>query len=319
MPSLGLRRVALGLLEDDVSIDHVVDLYWDLLSRPMATISLFYSLYFLVEIERVEEARFDFVNLRNRLEEGLMDYGVYSVLRELSHVFNQYEFSAEVNGFDRKSVGSWLVRGRENLVKRHVENDVEGVQQVKILAKNLLLNSRFLSAARKRTAVATEDGHKEFLFTARNLVGPERFSNVELLLTTARALFENEENWDPLFGGKSWGAVCTHLLRRDDLPKTAWVDQSFSVQHNTGAWLNKVEPELSDSEVAVETFGGELNGDRVTLPTGETEDLVDAVWEFYVDRLLDAVQGGDIDTVLNVAENFSQNLSINIRRFRRIL
>ncbi|NIS19021.1 MAG: hypothetical protein GWN18_03500, partial [Thermoplasmata archaeon] len=81
---------------------------------------------------------------------------------------------------------------------------------------------------------------------------------MELFLTAARELFRNGGRWDPLFGGESWAAVCDHLLRRDDIPDTAWVDQSFSVQHNTGAWLNKVSPVERDLFAAMEVFGGDL-------------------------------------------------------------
>lgn len=56
------------------------------IGQPIRGVSLFYALYYLVEIEGVQEAAFDFNHLRSEYYDAIGWYGVYTALTEFSHV-----------------------------------------------------------------------------------------------------------------------------------------------------------------------------------------------------------------------------------------
>lgn len=343
------------------STSATADVILNSVGRPLRGASLFYALYWLVEIEGIEAAAFDFQQLRQEYHDGFYWYGIYSIARELSHINEEYL----VEGFSVGEHTRNLVRDVEFMddvveerqlspvkLRRHAaslirEDDLED------LAGKFFTQAPDLSAARP---VDTEAGIREIadMLNELQIIGamerPRAFARMALdvfdnaryvefgddtreqldsgfgelppavrdappgsdvahafaqLNPTAKARLAGLSGWRVGdFDGPGWLGIADHLLRRDQLSQTAWVDQSWALTHNNGNWLNKVEPlgfSLAE-EINADIGGG---GRNMVLPLG------------VLMNLLDANQEGDMETVFDVAVRFNDQVGIDLRRLRR--
>jgi hypothetical protein len=65
----------------------------------------------------------------------------------------------------------------------------------------------------------------------------EELFKMEVVITASRM---NRTGWKDAFGGKAWASIARAANQYDDMPRTAWVDMMWSVQHNNNNFIDKV-------------------------------------------------------------------------------
>lgn len=297
-------------------IERITDVVFSTVGRPLKSASLFYALYWLVEIEGVTEAAFAFKRERERQSIGFWWYGTFSMASEFSNASSRYFIVGEpisnILNLDRVDL-SITEHAREFLFP---DDDVMGPA-----AEELLLRVQDL---RQFTVQRDLAGYTNTYIQLRNQLEGDRFRDLGPWNEIARDLFQvmpatnkgpdlivsNEETgWGLNFNGPAWVGIGNHLLRRDDLSDTAWVDQSWAVQHNNRAWFDKIDFGIGfegPDEAAVRAI--KPNVQRV-----RARDVGDAAL-----ALLDANLEGDMETVFEAAVEYDQKVEgINLRRLAR--
>lgn len=334
----------------------------DTVARPLSGAALFYALYWLVEIEGVAEAAFDFRQHVEAYWRGFYWYGIFSSVGEASSMFDKYY------------VDGWLVN-------RYLEADtvipLQGEDEETLELLREAIGSR-LTAHQLTPALMDEhinevigpdldDDAREVLddlfkeagtIRQRKIVGETDRFGVESLLQIADlvldvmddpepaieaigALFSRSGTvsdylaevpqpdipdavWDgfnfqekiivagasgwrsPEWNGPGWAGITDHLMRRGELSKTAWVDQSWSIEHNNRNWLDKISYKQSERDAAAEFLVPDI------------EDPNDRVVRGALIEVLDAAQEGDIERVFDAAVLFNDAAGVNLRRQRRL-
>lgn len=293
------------------------------IQRPLRTVSNYYCLYHLVELDGVDELAFDWKMYRDDLFRAFYLYGVYTVAKELCHVAEQYYFE-----------GRRLLR-YVHLLNELPDDSGHGIIDV---AERSLEAARALSPTHPDLAAhfAARGGnyqspvrHQPSIESISQFVteverATQAFTHPDRLLTTAsevfttgvhtgRAISETSEvieqqttGWMENFNGPAWRGIVDHLERRDAYPPTSWVDVSLALEHNGGGWFDKVHlaPEERDVAMRVE--------DQRHLPN-ETMVRMD-----NLAGLLDAGREEHMGTLRRYAEAYD-DLGYNLRRYRHLL
>lgn len=105
--------------------------------------------------------------------------------------------------------------------------------------------------------------------------------------------------------GPGWTGITCHLLRRDELSETAWIEQCWSIEHNNATWMDKID--IQDSERGVV---------REVAATPFAHDLVDPVIFDALRGLLDAARDGDKALIFDYAVQYGNEAGVNLRRLR---
>lgn len=277
---------------------------YNVLGQPVSSGSLFYALYWLDEVRNETEAAFDFTQLRNDLWDGFQVYGLYSVVRELGVAFDHFWIDGEV-------MSSYHDRG----AFREAETRI--TEQVSSGDSEYLASLVIDSAPLKREKQFRADGEAMFnlLMTAEEqwsaISEPDRFLSAaeDIFSKPPQGGLRPEFGWQDQYGGDAWGAICRHLLRAGDLPKTVWINQSWAIQHNNTIWLNKLQiPRQERSDVS-EVFHRIYPGNHL-VGTLSNEEIFDTALR----RLLDERKKGNMEPVFAYAWEFTDELEINLRR-----
>lgn len=128
------------------------------------------------------------------------------------------------------------------------------------------------------------------------------------LLETYRQIYA-QLDWRRGFGGEGWAGICDHLLRitDDNISLRLWTDQSWAVEHNNNGWLDKIDKNQKEDDVARAAL---------TDPGIPTE---------AVQGILEANLRGDMQIVFDAAAqaqreyNDIQSIPINFQRWRRLI
>lgn len=276
-------------------------------SRPVQYASLFYTTYWLSEIKGVDDAGFDFAQLRDLSHRSFQDYGIYSVVSEVSHLYQAFRVDDELLMDVKEEDIDEFLGGFDDLMERmgHQFADEESA----------LVRDLFRSSEGVRRIVAQERNRATFVKTANVAEARwEAFSRPRRFLNTCRKLFDVGYNkaldtgWSVNYGGPSWSGICEHLLRAVSQPKTSWVDTSWGIQHNNSNWLDKTEP-AADEVRHLERL--------VDFPKIQTPRVW--VYRTMLTAVLDWNQAGDWDNLYPVAATYDQHVGVNLRRLARPL
>lgn len=128
------------------------------------------------------------------------------------------------------------------------------------------------------------------------------------LLETYRQIYARLD-WARGFGGEGWAGICDHLLRitDDDISLRLWTDQSWAVEHNNNGWLDKIDTNQKENDVASAALADP------GLPTDAVQGI------------LEANLRGDMQIVFDAAAqaqreyNDIQSIPINFQRWRRLI
>lgn len=281
---------------------------FDTVGRPVEHASLFYILYYLIEIEDEEAAEFDFETLTSDLYDGMRYYALFSIMREASNVRNRYEIQgdtlAELSNSGRDDVIEAHVlskapRGKVDDVLEYVTNPVQYQSGQSDFAN---VANGFLGA---RNFHGLKDDPEDFVRTISIIL--QDFDNI-----TDRSNVGSGTGWLPQYNGTAWGGIVEHLNRSDDLGPVAWVDQAFGIEHNTNNWLDKIRLSEEEKEILATS-----PNDYVRL---DDPDLIDRNKHTNIlVRVLNANRRGDMLSVLASALDFNDRISINLARFRPLL
>lgn len=326
------------------------------IGRPLRGASLFYALYWLVEVEGVQAATFDFNQIRDEYHEAFWWYGVYSVARELSHMSTEYlvdgfSVNDHLRGFVRNvelADGTVLEERQlgEGRLDRHARELVE--QDVEDLAASVFVNLGALANARPIDGLASER-EVEDLFQEIQVISAFRRSRDFIRMTgqvfdnTGFLEFEDdvaeqlppdpdflnlfdvtETEWRQLsVTGKARVAELDGW-RVGDFDGPGWVGITDHLRRRDGlsrtAWVDQ-------SFALSHNNGNWLN--KVEPPAAEVRradelagDLglgggnLPLVLDVLV-SVLDANRAGDIETVFDVAVRYNDDVGIDLRRLRR--
>lgn len=322
--------------EPNIEVSERVNTMFETVAHPIRGSLLFYSLYYLAEVEGVAEAEFDFRQVRDAYLEGFWWYGIYAALSEVSNVNSRYlvEGRAVSQYNDRAEV-----RTRRNTEPRMLKSkDME--PEIRRLAgrdraKFEILRELFFfaggldqatkgseydrplvsSVMRRGESIADAVSHPIAFLEA---VG-SMFHKTQTIYevqgggpSLAKTTTHGQSGWlNDQWNGPGWAGIVDHLLRRDDLPATAWVDQSWSIQHNNNNWVDKI---------AFSGFDQRLAREIAPFPDrGGTDFAKDRNVLKALDHVLDLAREGEISEVLDWAEEYGNEVEINLRRWRRVL
>jgi hypothetical protein len=280
--------------------------------RPIRNASLFYSLYYLSEIEGVDEASYDLFQVTDHLYDGLYAYGLHTITLEMQHIGRWFEVNGEP-----------FAEATEQQIVDHFEEAISDKNQLYAIraamrffhmGADLIFSPKvpWKSFAFIQGDLELADNPIQWVETAKEMYGDYKEGRIKMS-PGEEDQWPNYTGWVGGYGGPGWEAVAKHILRRQELTKIAWVDQSWSVQHNGGNWIDKIDMDPREYEVIADVasdgfFIGDNSADDLMF-----EDLLRAL----NNHLLDANLEGDMETVFRYAEHYQDEIDINLSRWRK--
>lgn len=279
------------------TVEQIVKQFYRVISRPVRYASLFYTYYYLVEVENVRELRRDFEETRDELWTAFYNYGVYSVGSELLHLGEEFIFVDE-EGILRYLDGKVSKEKVYNVI-------IEAYPKLSIREKNNTLGT-FMFFANQSSI--TDPINRDYVSVEEfcRIIENQRFvfSMSKRLLEIAGRIFNLHSAkyyWRRSYGGEAWAKICKTLLRRDKTTPTIFVDACWAIQHNTGVWLDKVDN--ANSEIGIiSSIIGYL--DRKYM----NQEEVNAQVQQTLFDILDSNQRGDMKEVFKYALKYESSL-----------
>lgn len=269
----------------------------DTIGQPVRSSSLFYTYYYLNEIEDVSEVAADLSRMEIKLHDGFYYYGIMSVFKEIVHAGAKTSVVIEGDEIAIRRARSRHKRKFWELIEDETPRELDPQyihelltmkgEPIRMLSTNLTDIKQMLQYGDKNVGI---------------LGNPEKF------IKSARFIFDGPLTWGDEFGGESWASICDVLLSRDEHTKTTWVDLCWSVEHNSGNWLNKIEPTDDELEMA-----RKITGYDVSEVSDSGMDFV--VQDELLEKVLDAKREGDFSEVFPIARRYDSGLS----RYRHLL
>ena len=297
----------------DIDYESAVDSVKNTVTRPIRSSSLFYSIYYMSEIEGMDEASFDLHKLTNDMWDGFYYYGMMVLFREAASFTTQFHINGrKPSALDDQKVHSYL----DDIIET---GDPELAKEIYANSSRILSNVRRSRDQIRANLEWMEERH-------------QALSNEERIVKTCRDLFDQKQRsedmyedewerqddreftgWIEEFGGQLWRMIAQHILNRDDYTKVMWVDQSWAIQHNGGPWMDKFGH--SDSEDAVV----DDMSSKIMLSSRKTKGKYydDVIFRDLLKRILDANAMEDIGKVLMWAINYESEVDANIGRYYR--
>lgn len=281
--------------------------------RPIKNASVFYTLYYLSEIKDVVEVSFDLQKITNKLHDGFYYYGLIAFVKELNNAKRNYQ----IEGHSLKEARYEAIEDHAKMVSEDEPNMVEKIYKTlnredKLAGGPIILGNKYMEENLKEleSKFDTFSDPTRFIKTSRDIFSTENNNNPEV-----------ETGWDPAFGGESWAGIAQHMLRRDSLPKLAWVDQSWAIQHNTGSWLNKMTPSQKEQEM-VKKFTKKIKTED--LEGARSKKLMGRLGRYKNKRrpheitmiLLEENKEGNMGPVFEAASMYNNELDINLRKYK---
>lgn len=282
----------------------------DTIGNPLREASSFYTAYYLSEIEGIKEAEFDLFQMKGKLYDVFGNYVIHSILKEM---------------FNAKT--SFYIHGRKlrKAARVEIRDYVDKTFPFGIRKKIL----RILTIARDERPMIWRDdadSNVETYMTWEESVSA--FSEQREFLKAAEAIFneggelskdeirdQEESGWRRNFGGPSWGKIASHGLMKDELTKISWIDLSWSIQHNTGNWFNKIKMQNREKQLMHRNWDFVSEDKRPP----SLHDISDAQARTFLEKILDKNMEGDMEFVFDWASLYDDALDINPRRYKRLL
>lgn len=285
------------------------DIVFSVIARPLLSSSLFYALYYLVEVEGLSQAAFDFKQERERQYQAFYYYGNFSLVSEFQNATQRYYIvGREVR---EKSLEELDEHAHEFLFP---ENEAFGDAAFELLERTSELNNTIVQRNQEsvvdalllvRSILEKHDVGVSWAEYAVELFDamPSRDKGPDTMRR------DDDTGWPHGYDGPSWSGIAEHIARHDELSETAWVDQSWSIEHNNNRWIDKIDfdPDIQEAEAVRDlVFGPEF-----TPEDAHQNDIRGAVGE-----ILDAAREGDMTTVFDWAQEFTDQVDVNLRRAR---
>lgn len=267
----------------------------DLFSKPIKQASLFYTRYYLTEIENVTEVAVDHSFHTNRLYNGFFWYGIYSCAREVSNIAGMSELPRLDNraltiedlftSSFPMSLGEYLdLIMEDDDMKRWTINIVDWHTNIDFMASGRRLAEEIIETAEER-------------FNA--------FSEPMEFLDNCVKLFSMERLWSTNFGGGSWASLARSIMQYNDLTKTTYVDLCWSIEHNNGRWLDKLFLDKEEQEIIER-----LSSNRITFSYATMEDSME---------ILDTILDEKRESKFNITKRYAFEYDSKLRRYDRLL
>lgn len=266
-------------------------------SNPVIKASNFYSLYYMSEVKDIDQTKPDLSFLASQLSDNMFWYGIYGVGRELggTGAFNlpnsskiDAETSSKIPLFDFIEAGGDIEQVIDAIDNRH--NLSDGAKRI---VRNM---NEFLVGI---------SGFPDFPPSSvtqvlKNIQKVDALDNPYDFLDHAEEVF-NLPYWESGmggdYGGEQWASVARFISQKPDLSDIIFCDMSFSIEHNSSNWLNKVEPS-TEEKTLLDNF------------TDEADPFYRSVQQPILRDLLDKAQDGEMEDVIDIAVMTGQYKSI---------
>lgn len=247
-------------MADIQSIEYRIRKFYITLSRPVQYCSLFYSYYYLCEIKNHKELMPFFNELIDNLYQSFFDYGIYSVIRELTHLYNKFYYATPSDFFKANET----IKPTKQMID---------IMNFYMLSDRSRLGYPYITV--KSMCIEAEE--KLHAFTK-----PIPF------LQSSERIFELENWWEEDYGGYSWARIAKILYSIKSTTPIIFIDSCWNLEHNTSYWLNKLytaEDErkldvIELSQLLDENYVGELKNIYKTAALYH-QFLVDYKGDFY--------------------------------------
>jgi len=254
--------------------------------------AIWYSLLYFVQIEQKDELSFEFSLMTQNLSKTFLWYIVAATHREYWSAGTRYY----VDGEEAVSLSTTAY---ENHLKRAL-----GVRGLPDVYYELDLVASPASVYRK-----LDDGGV--------LSDPiDRCLDVEQLFASmvgtppgipagARGADRLEERgetgWMKEFNGDAWEAIAAHGADHEDPTPVAWVDQTFSIEHNNGNFFDKTNVNYQ----RLQTLGEDVYNKGDELGRIEYRNI-------YLPELLDRNHSGDMSYVIGLAASIDEAFGMGL-------
>ena len=278
------------------TVPAIVKQFYGVISQPVRYASLFYTYYYLVEVENIRELRRDFEKIIDELWVAFYNYGIYSVGRELQqHVYGELRLETTFLDMEVEYAASEMDK---YLIT--VYPSMKTVERGKTIELYIFFYREFKQAG---PIITTKDFEaiKKFCMTAD--IYTSMFRRPSTFLQYAYNLFNLPHiegdfyGWMREYGGESWAKICKTLLIRNKTRPTIFVDACWNIQHNTGVWLNKVNV----SEKEIEPFD-------VALKVADYLDIIEINPYSIINKIFDYNLEGKMENILSVAMIYEPSL-----------
>lgn len=306
------------------SVSDLVENFYYTLNEPIATISRWYSYYYLSEIEDIRQADFKLNKLTDNLYHALYDYALYACYKEISNKKGAYIIYEDEPEIFRSEAGENI---EYIMSERPIQNKVQ-TQLTKIFKDNQYnLDAQKIAIILVRSKLDHPKGKdpRNISIACAQWNGQiNLWERHEKALKQAKVIFETTPDfdtdsaintrWMAGYGGPAWGAVAETALKYHDVTKKAFVDMMIQVEHNNGNFLNKISPDFEAEQEASEEPIMRHNPAVLESAAYKNNDKVDTytdvdVYEILLPHILQKAREGEMQLLLEIAENRDQKIT----------
>lgn len=257
----------------DLALERITDA-WEVAGHPIRSVSLYYTLYHLAEVEGREDWMFDWAQHRDRLRRGLLGYGAYAAARELRNLDGAFTYRT-------RPWEAWEWPSQLNALDRRLDEagvDEDAAEDIIALWDAYTHGALVLARG--------GDSPTPLVDAESDAVDLERygrvFSHPEAFGAAAAPLFDWGQQaddpvtgWLPTYGGEAWGSIARWLSHHGEQPTTVWVDTGLALAHNQRHFLDKMAYDYREYDVALAVTKMPGSPPRDATIRDVTQDLLD--------------------------------------------
>ena len=336
----------MALVKESRDVEEAVEEFTEVFGRPVTYASQYYTLYYLVEVEDNDELAFELLNKATTLRDAFYNYSVFATAKEASHIGDHFQYQgrsiSDILGNRQRPNFNMAGRSREDIEKEQ--------QKKKEMAQNFkdAIRERFPRKGANLLTNFTKNpntlptGRTFMMDPIETAEGLERkysaFTSSEGWLQTMSTLFSadwvpdgipdsdrNKYGWNPQYGGDAWARVCDTALLKEGMGKQAYVDLMWSVEHNNGNFVDKVQHDTSTERESIkeairrmdtgsQQIVVENEGNVARMTRGGQQFSEDTILNEMLPDLLTAARGEILRFAFSLAEVTID--SVSLRRYR---
>lgn len=323
------------IVREPHDVDDAVDQMQEWIGRPVTSASQYYTLYYLVEIEDVDELGFKLMQTASALRDSFYNYSVFATASEAANVYEHFSWEGYTLSkiITRSPRGQPRVRSRKyDDVEREIEERADARDHFQTALRDvadgwehdilfeIMMRERNLNSAPTRIP-------KELRYARHLEEGFNAFTDSESWLNAMQALFGYDWRgehgphisgdgfgWNPSFGGEAWAKVCETAKLKDEMGKQAYVDLMWSVEHNNGNFIDKIGMHTQDEIVAINDAKRRLEKEEDVTIGMSDNPTASHIRDTMLPLLLDAVKESYLRFAFWVAESTIDD--VNLSRYK---